>query len=104
MALAREFGRTIAHLGNTITSGWLGAASTVTSCLRSLQVGAAIGPEIVNRLVRQRVEPALTGILFELPVPGLSIELVKPCTEGGEFRSRQLPHSLFNFCARGHCV
>ena len=61
------------------TSGWRGAS----------QIRATSFAQIANRLVREGIEPAVSYILFELFVPGRSVERKEPIPESAQFSSGQ---------------
>ena len=51
-------------------------------------IGAAAFPQIVERLISQRIEPTRCGIFFNLTVPGRSLQFVEPRPKSSELFRR----------------
>ena len=52
--------------------------------------------QVLDGFIRQRVEAARGGVLFDLFVPLGGVEFSEPCAEFGEFAARKFLYSLFD--------
>ena len=81
-----------------------GSVSRTRGWQNASQFGAPPGLVVLKRLICKFVQLPGLHILFNLFVPGLGDELVKPRAEAGQLLKRQMGNCGFYFFNRGHTV